>query len=553
MGVQRSEISSVLPRLRACLLGLTAVALAGCTLAPKPLTDVERMEEAAEDLSVMFGSRPPLRHALTLEEAYARALKYNLDARVKVMEAAVARDDFDLSQYDLLPRVVANAGYTTRSNVEASSSRSVLTGRQSLEPSTSSDINRVATDLTASWNLLDFGVSYFNARQQADRTLVAEEQRRRAVHNTFQDVRRAFWQAASAQALQGQVHASIRSADAALRSSRNVESEALRSPVDALRYQRSLLELLRQLEIVQRYLATSKVELASLIGLPPGSHFTVSAPGVHALGIERIGLRVVDLERTALLRNPDIREQSYQRRITVDETHKSILRLLPGFDLSGGPRYDSNSFLVNNHWHAAAARASWNIVNLLSIPTHLRRGQNAEALSDMRRQAVSMAVLAKLHIAYRQYQISVAEYRSARRMADVDRRLYVQISNRVETDAQGDLEKVSAQVSAVTSDLRVYQAYAEMQAALGRLYAAMGADPVPVHITSTEIDDLTVVIRKASQEQRKVLVSVQPEPEPPVRERAVPEPAAQETPASTPAAADRAAAPPVPDRHARVQ
>jgi outer membrane protein TolC len=556
--VERPDNSGVSPRssLRAGLIGLAALALAGCTLAPKPMTDAERLDEAAADLATMFGPGAPLRRPLTIEEAYARALKYNLDARVKVMEAAVARDDFDLSQFDLLPRVVANAGYTTRTNVEASSSQSVITGRQSLEPSTSSDINRVSTDLTASWNLLDFGVSYFNARQQADRTLVAEEQRRRAVHNMFQDVRRAFWQAASAQALQAQVQSSIRSADAALRSSRNVESEALRSPVDALRYQRSLLELLRQLELVQRYLATAKVELASLIGLPPGTQYTVAARGLQTLGIERIGLRVIDLERTALLRNPDIREQSYQRRITVDETHKAILRLMPGLDLSGGPRYDSNSFLVNNHWSAAAVRASWNIVNLLSLPTHLRRGENAAALSDLRRQAVSMSVLAKLHIAYRQYQIAVAEYRSARRMADVDRRLYQQISNRVETDAQGELEKVSAQVSAVTSDLRVYQSYAEMQAALGRLYAAMGVDPVPVQISSVEVDDLTVVIRKASQEQRKFLVTVQPDVEPPAAERALPPAAEAPEAAAAPAPAvsgDLAAVAAPVDRQSEVQ
>lgn len=556
-GVTGQSIS-IARRIRAgaLLAGLAAVGLAGCTLAPKPMTDAERTDEAAYDLSAMFGNGVPLRRPLTLDEAYARALKYNLDARVKVMEAAVARDDFDLSRFDLLPRVVAAAGYTTRNNVDGSSSQSVATGQQSLEPSTSSDINRTSTDLTASWNLLDFGVSYFNARQQADRALVAEEQRRRAVHILFQDVRRAYWQAASAQALERQVQSSINAADAALRSSRNVESEVLRSPIDALRYQRSLLELVRQLDLVQRYLATAKIELASLIGLPPGSRYTLSAPGMHSLPVERIALRVRDMEQTALLRNPDIREQSYQRRITVDETHKAIMRSFPGIDLTGGPRFDSNSFLVNNYWSAAAVRASWNIVNLLSIPTHMRRGENAADLADLRRQAVSMAVLAKLHISYRQYQLAMREYRESRRMADVDRRLYQQIANREETGAQGDLEKVSAQVSAVTSDLRVYQAYADAQAALGRLYAAMGADPVPTAIASVEVEDLTVLIRRAGQEQRKFLVQAMPEPAAPEAPAAAPSTPAAPAPASAeaaPAPADLAAVEPPVDRQTLVQ
>ena len=67
---------------------------------------------------------------------------------------------------------VLDAAYLTRNNVEGSSSRSVFTGQQTLEPSTSTDRDRLVADLTLSWNLLDFGVSYFNARQQADRILV---------------------------------------------------------------------------------------------------------------------------------------------------------------------------------------------------------------------------------------------------------------------------------------------------------------------------------------------------------------------------------------------
>ena len=63
--------------------------------------------------------------------------------------------------------------------------------------------------------------------------------------------------------------------------------------------------------------------------------------------------------------------------------------------------------------------------------------------------------------------------------AEVDQRLYQQISNRAESDVQGDLERVSAQVSTVFSDLRRYQSFADAQAALGRIYSALGIDPAP--------------------------------------------------------------------------
>src|SRR5260221_1759364 len=133
------------------------------------------------------------------------------------MEQAVAYDGLGVGNFDLLPKLTADAGYFTRDNTEASSSRSIATGAQSLVPSTALDKNRVAADLTLSWNILDFGVSYFAARQQADRALIAEEHRRKVVQNLLQDVRAAFWRVASAQALGGKVDAAIHDADQALR------------------------------------------------------------------------------------------------------------------------------------------------------------------------------------------------------------------------------------------------------------------------------------------------------------------------------------------------
>lgn len=491
-------------------LAIGALMLGGCTVVPVPLTDVERGAQAASDLDMMFGDQEPLRHALTLQEAFARALAYNLDHRVKLMEEAVARNDLDISRYEMLPRVVANAGYLWRNNEEASSSRSVLTGQQSLETSTSTDRNRYIADLTLSWNILDFGVSYYNARQAADRTLIAEEQRRRVVQNLLQEVRRAFWRAASAQRLGGEVRKAIRDAEAAMGSARKVESEGLRSPVDALRYQKALLDLLRQLEGAERTLATSKAELASLINLPPGRNFVVAVPG--ALRLDRTRMPVRQMEDMALLRNPDLREASYQTRISADESRKVLLKLLPGININYGPNYDSNSFLLNNNWYALALRASGNIVNLLQLPAQMQRADNAEVLATSRRQALSIAVLAKVHIAYQQYLSAVKEYHWSDQLASVDRRLYQQIVNRVSSDAQGDLERVSAHVSAVTSDLRRYQSYAEAQAALGRLYAVLGIDPVAEErIVTLDLDGLRRAIRFSEEERDSGKIALRPE------------------------------------------
>jgi outer membrane protein TolC len=483
------------------LIAVAWLALGGCTLVPHPLTDAERTAEASLDRAEMFAGQEPLRHPLTLHEAFARALRYNLDGRVKLHEEALARDDLDLSRYDLLPKVYGNVNYTSRNNDNAASAVSSANGAQTLPPSFSTDRNDLAADLLVSFNLVDFGVSYYAARQQTDRVLIGDEERRKVIQTLFQDIRRAFWRAASAQQLGHQIKEAIAAAEAALPAARKVETEGLRSPVDSLRYQKALLELISQLENIEGQLAVSKSELAQLINLPPGQPYSLAVPG--SMRADQMRMSMARMEETALLFNPDIRELSYQKRISIDDTRKALLRLLPGVTLSYDPSYDSNSFLVNHYWATGAARLNGYLNNLLTFPVVYRRATEAEHLADLKREAMSIAVLAKLHIAYEQYLFFRSQFRRAQEVAEVDQRLYDQIRNRSVTDVGGDLDRISAQVSAATSELQRYQSYAEMQAALGRLYAAVGVDPMPQHFDVLDIEGVARAIRKAEAEQAR--------------------------------------------------
>jgi outer membrane protein, multidrug efflux system len=393
-------------------------------------------------------------------------------------------------------------------------------------PSTSVDQNDFAADLLLSWNLLDFGVSYFSARQQSDRVLIGHEERRKVIQTLLQDVRRAFWRAASAQRLSHQIADSIEAAEAALPNARKVETEGLRSPVDSLRYQKALLDLIRQLEGAQALLTVSKIELAQLINLPPDQPYSLAVP--HDLRLDSVHVPIGQMEETALLLNPDIRELSYQKRISVDETHKALLKLLPGITFSYDPNYDSNSFLVNHYWATSAVRLGGYLSNLLTFPVTYRRAENAEHLADLKREAMSMAVLAKLHIAYQQYLDASRAFRRAQQVADVDQRLYEQIRNRNATDVGGDLERISAQVSAEISQLQRYQAYAETQAALGRVYAALGIDPLPEDVDTLSFEGLNRALIHAMAANRQSAsaaagdgpVVISREPDPPVADAA---------------------------------
>ncbi|WP_298686084.1 TolC family protein [uncultured Sphingomonas sp.] len=179
--------------------------LAGCAVTPKPLTAAELSKTADQNRVQVTANQEPVTAPIDLYEAMARALKYNLDYRVGLMQQAVKSRELNLATYDMLPQIVANASYYGRSNEAGASSLSLLSGTQSLEPSTSSQKNVFSGDLTASWDILDFGLSYVRAQQKADAVMVAVEERRKVSNRIIEDVRTAYYRAVSAQRLLDQL------------------------------------------------------------------------------------------------------------------------------------------------------------------------------------------------------------------------------------------------------------------------------------------------------------------------------------------------------------
>lgn len=145
----------------------------------------------------------------------ARTIRYNLDSRVKLMQEALAKGELGLARWDMLPRLAASAGYSNRSTYAASNSVNLDTRVESLSMSTSQDRDIRTADLSIAWNVLDFGVSYYQAKQKANQQLIWRERRRKVIHNLMQEVRLAYWQAAGSAKLQARAIRVLQSAERA--------------------------------------------------------------------------------------------------------------------------------------------------------------------------------------------------------------------------------------------------------------------------------------------------------------------------------------------------
>ncbi|WP_233237368.1 TolC family protein [Bordetella sp. LUAb4] len=478
-------------------LSLVTVLLAGCAISPKPFTAEERAQTAQNDRATMFAQQPAITGPVTLEEAMARAIRYNLDHRLKMMEEALAQRQLDLSNFDLLPKLTAAAGYTTRNHPLASSSTNVFTNEQSLAPSYSTDKTDRTADLSFSWNVLDFGVSYFEAKQQADHVLVLEQRRRKVVQLLMQQVREAYWQATGAQRLRDRIGPLLDQAGAALQDSRQAQRENLRAPMDTLNYQHALLDLMRQLEDIRDNLEQAKPRLASLMNVDPGRDYQLAPPAQFS--VPQFDMPMARMEETALERRPELVEASYNERISVNETHKAMAKLLPGIELSFGQHYDSNSFLVYNNWRSAGVSVSWNLLNLLNID-NIRGAADAQLeVAKTQRLALSMAVLTQVHVARAQLGAKQRQFDLLKQMNDVDQQILQHTHNATQANAQGKLDEIRAATGAMMSELRLYQSYGELENAYGQVLATLGLDPVPDNVQAKDLNTLEQALRGEQQ------------------------------------------------------
>ncbi|EJM73498.1 TolC family protein [Pseudomonas sp. GM55] len=471
---------------------LLALAVSGCAVTSEPIERSVSEQRAKSDLQSMYKGQEPLGGPLTLHQAMARAVKYNLEGRLKIMEEALAKRQLDLASFDMLPRMALDAGYVGRNNVNASSSQSVRTGTQSLEPSTSQDRDRDVADLTMVWNVLDFGVSYISAKQQGDQRLIVQERRRKVINTIVQDVRSAYWRAMAAERLLTQIDSLMARVETARDNSQSMSQQRIGDPVQALGYQRSLIEATRQLEEQRRALSLAKTELATLINLPMGTELTLATDNGYE--IPELKVDLASLEQEALTSRPELREQDYQSRISAAETRKAMLRLLPGLEFSAGGHYDSNSFLVEQGWADYGVKVTWNLFNVISAPAAIDVAKAGEEVATARRQAMSIAVLAQLYVANANYREALRQFKTNQQLSDIDGQIVGQLRNRHQAEGIGELDLIQGELNTLQADLRRDLSYADLRNAYGQIFASAGLDPLPDQVQSTQVQSIATAL-----------------------------------------------------------
>lgn len=413
---------------------------------------------------------------LSLPDAIRRGYTHNLDARVAALEELSQQDSITIAKMRALPGVEASRGYVGRSNVAASSSRSILTGQESLEPSQSTEEDRRVAALEANWNLLDAALALADAAKADDEAKIASERYAKVIQNVEQDVYAAYWRALAYQDSRGRLQSLMKDGAAQIEKLDRAATQKLVSGDQAGEKMAILSDRIRTLRDLHDRAQLAEVELKSMLSIPMETQLVLTTKRKDIDGEIRrlLDEDVMAQEWRALQSRPEMREEILKKNMTIADTRREIIQTLPGINLLLSKEYDSNKFLVDHNWSNFSAEIVQSITNIVTLPDRYRAAKNKEAVADARRQALSSALIAQVHIA-RDRLASTKDASLSGRLAQraAARKSHAAGGKASEGLAAGQ-DALLARIDHEIETLRANMAYADMQDAYAAMNATMG-------------------------------------------------------------------------------
>ena len=466
--------------------GLAAILLAGCagTTTALDTPEYSQMLIADRDASGQGLSGQNQTIKLSLEDAIRRGYDRNLDARVAALEALSAQDSVTLAQLRALPGVEVSGGYVGRSNQGASSSRSVLTGQESLEPSQSTEQHRRIGSLEANWNLLDAALALADASKADEEAKVASERYAKVIQNVERDVYTAYWRALAYQEQRNKADVLLSQTSKQIENFDIAANQKLVSSAQAAEKMALLAEKQRTLRDMSDRLSLAEIELKGMLSIPLDATLilTTSKKDISGEVKRLLSENVTTQEWTALKSRPEMREEVLKKNMTIQDTRREIFQTFPGLNLVASREYDSNKFLVEPNWSNLSATIAQSITGIITLPDRYQAAKNKEAVADARRQALNSAILAQVHIARQRLEsTSEANFSSLMSQKAASRKSHALAGQKAQGLSSGS-EAMVAQLDAAIESIRTAQAYADMQDAYAAMYSTLGRPIVPVKV-----------------------------------------------------------------------
>ena len=459
------------------ILGLVA----GCSVTPEPMTAEDRTARSAADLKRIDRMEFVPVEPITLNQAIARAVAFNLQRRVKEIEREIEDAELQTKSFEMLPSLDLDAARNETSEQLSSSD----------DP-----VTRTAS-AGITWNILDLGVSYARAQQQADEVLIAREKERKALQDIIREVRTAYWRAAGAQRLMGKVQAIARNIKVAMRESRAMERSGANDVVKSVAYRREIVESVRQALTIQRELREARGELAEHLNIRPGTPFRL-ASGTLASAMPVLPMSLPEMEKHALENRPELRVEDYNERMSDWQAREALFDMLPGAKLTAGQNYSSDSFNLTPNWLSTGFQLGMNLFDLFSGTSRMDEAEKRGELARQQRLAMTLAVMTQTHMAYIQFRNASQQMRLAREVARADRRLARLVASDTDFVNTDYFEAVRLATRQLQSEADEHQSQVDLITAHSDVMHAIGLNVLPENLRTDNVEALTAEIGKVT-------------------------------------------------------
>lgn len=323
------------------------------------------------------------------------------------------------------------------------------------------------------------------AKQAGDEALIAQERKRKIVNRIVEDVRTAYWRAATGERLLAGLHALEGRVNNALANSRSLAHDGVLAPLTALTYQRELVDIRKQIHQLQLELRTAKIQLAALMNVPPNSDYNLVVPkrtGAR-LALKKSSSELVDM---AMENRPELREALLKERITAKEANAALLSMLPGIQAFGGLNWDSNDLLYHTNWISWGAKASWNVMKVFTYPAIKKENEARASLNREQSLALTMAVFTQVHAARARYAQQDKILKDAEDYYNVQKKILHQVQSAAAENAASEQSLIREEMNTLLASVKYDMAHADLQNAFANVYATVGVDPYGAGVTGTE-------------------------------------------------------------------
>lgn len=417
-------------------------------------------------------ARPVIDAPLTLENAVDYALKYNLEAAVIKLERNIQQEAAIGARLKMLPSLTAD-GEASRRNRYAASYSDYLLYEGTENYSYSSEKDKRTYSLNLSWDLVDFGISYYQYKQSIDRVRIAEQRRKRVIQNLKLDVTKAFWHVQVAQEavqMADKLVGRLQEREKILKD--QLESRTV-SEIVILETAAALAEMKIKLSGFERELHNHKLKLASLIGLPGEKDFNVAKVDFNKK-IQPINFDLEQLETEALLKRPELYEQDLEERITAYDARITTAKTLPHPSIFWRYECDKNKYLYYDDWQVAGFKVSFNLLSIPQDISHRSAVLQKKKLIKKRRLSIASAILTQLHIAIVDYEDLIRNHVQVKDIG-LKRRQLMKARQRHAKFGKGNIGAVlESEAKYLLSRVRTLSSYADVMIATQRVINTIG-------------------------------------------------------------------------------